>query len=106
MIRRFKMNQGVLAYIYEDAQGRMDFNPEVAKKHHKTIEEYPFYTSENDAIQVALDIQKKEHRGCQIWAKIGKDEEYFYIQDYFIATNDNRIKQAAEYIGMALIAKI
>ena len=38
--------------------------------------------------------------GSQVWAKIGKDEEYYNIEDYYIVTDDNLIKQAIEYIGM------
>ena len=36
-------------------------------------------------------------------AKIGKDEEFYYIDDYFIVTNDGLVKEAADYIGMALV---
>jgi hypothetical protein len=36
----------------------------------------------------------------QVWAKVGKDEEYYFIQAYYIVSNDYRILIAAEYIGM------
>ncbi len=100
---RFRINQSEFAYIYENAQVRMRYNPDIAAKHKKEIEKYPFYQSEKEALQYTLDMMNKEYSNYQIWAKVGKDDEYYYIQDYFIATDDNLIKQAADYIGMALI---
>lgn len=40
----------------------------------------------------------------QVWAKVCKDGEYYYIQDYYIVSNDYKILIAAEYIGMEQIA--
>ncbi|MBQ6940046.1 MAG: hypothetical protein IJN51_01930 [Alistipes sp.] len=98
-----RISQGELKYVYESAQARMEYNPEIAAKYKKIIEEHPFYKSEKDALKAVADISNKERQGCQIWAKIGVDEEYFYIQDYFIVSADNRINIAAEYVGMAQI---
>ncbi len=64
---------------------------------------HPFYKSEKDAMQAAIDISNKRRQGCQIWAKIGVDEEYYYIQDYFIASDNIQINVAAEYVGMVQI---
>lgn len=103
---KFRMSQDELAYIHQNAQSRMKYNPDIAEKYKRIVDKYPFYTSEKEALQAAHDINNREHRGCQIWAKIGKDDEYYYIRDYFIATDDNVIKQAAEYIGMAHIINV
>lgn len=106
MVDKFRMSQDELAYIYQNAQARIGYNPDIADEYKKKIDEYPFYESEDAALDAAQSINDREHRGCQIWAKIGKDDEYYYIQNYFIATDDNIIKQAAEYIGMAHIINI
>lgn len=98
-----RISQGELKYVYESAQARMEYNPEIAAKYKKLIEEHPFYKSEKEALKAVAGINNKGWRGCQIWAKIGVDEEYFYIQDYFIVSADNRINIAAEYVGMAQI---
>lgn len=98
-----RIGQGELKYVYESAQARMEYNPEIAAKYKKIIEEHPFYKSEKEAFKAVADISNKERQGCQIWAKIGVDEEYYYIQDYFIVSSDNRINVAAEYVGMAQI---
>lgn len=45
-------------------------------------------------------MRKNGCSGCQVWAKVGKDEEYYYIEDYYIVSANNFIKMAAEYIGM------
>ncbi len=92
-----------LGHDYESALGRMAAHPDYAEKYSKIIREHPYFTSEKEAVSVALS------RGsmCQIWAKIGKDEEYYYIKDdYFIVTDDWRIDQAAEYIGMAILYNV
>ena len=103
MEEKFRINQDELAYIHQNAQARMRYNPDIAAKYKKIIDEYPFYQSEKEALQSTIDIINKEYSNYQIWAKIGKDDEYYYIQDYYIATDDNIIKQTAEYIGMILI---
>lgn len=81
----------------------MEYNPEIAAKYKKIIEGHPFYKSEKEALKAVADISNKERQECQIWAKIGVDEEYLYIQDYFIVSAENRINIAAEYVGMAQI---
>lgn len=100
MIQPRRISQGELKYVYESAQARMEYNPEIAAKYKKIIEEHPFYESEEEAMKVALDKKNSGRWGCQVWAKIGVDEEYYYIQSYYVVSDDNRVKQAAEYIGM------
>lgn len=96
-----RISQGELKYIYESAKARMEYNPEVAAKYKRMIEAQPYYKSEKEALKAAIDINNKGWQGCQIWAKIGVDEEYYYIQDHFIVSDDIRINTAAEYVGMA-----
>ena len=98
-----QIEQSELSYAYESAKARMEHNPDVAKKHQKTIQSLPHFTKESDAIKAADKLYDDGHFSCQVWAKVAKDEEFYYVQDYYIATADNLVKQAAEYIGMALI---
>lgn len=100
MIQPRRISQGELKYVYESAQARMEYNPEIAAKYKKIIEEHPFYESEEEAMKVAIDKRNSGRWGCQVWVKIGVDEEYYYIQSYYVVSDDNRVKQAAEYIGM------
>lgn len=86
--------QGELRYVYEAAQARMKFHPEVAEKFKRIIKEYPYYKTLEEAVLTANKTDK------DIWAKIRKNKEFYDIQDYFIVSNDNRVLQAAEYIGM------
>lgn len=78
----------------------MKFNPEIADKFIEVIGKQPFFDNTKDAIKAIDDMENNDRWSCQIWAKIGKDEEYYFIQDYYIVTDSNIIKQAADYIGM------
>lgn len=96
-----------LGHDYESALGRMAAHPDYAEKYTKIIQEHPFYTNEKEAFDAVVSLRNSPDRAscvCRVWAKIGKDEEYYYIEDnYFIVTDDGRIHKAAEYIGMALL---
>lgn len=94
-----KFGQDELKYTYESAKARMRVHPYIAKKYNEIINECPHYKTLDDAINSVND----EIYMYQIWAKIGKDEEFYYIQDYYIVTDDNRVATAAEYIGMEKI---
>lgn len=96
-----KISQDELKYVYESAQARMDHNPDIASKYKKMIEGHAFCESEEDAMRIARKMENDERSGCQIWGKIGIDEEFYYIEDCYIVTNDIHICVAAEYIGMA-----
>ncbi len=89
--------------MYERARDRMRLHPEFAEKYEKIIQDFPHFSNEADAVNAARELEQQNHSWCQVWAKIGKDEEYFYIKDYFIATDNTFVLQAAEYIGMAQI---
>ena len=92
--------QYLLGYAYENSLKLAEAHPEHYKQCEKLIQELPHFTSKKEALQAAIDMRNSGRWGCQIWAQIGKDEEYYYIKDYYIVTDDNNIKRAAEYIGM------
>lgn len=94
------LGQEELKYVYERGKNRIECHPELAKKYRKIIEEFPFYQDRNEAIERAIQMNKDSLEPYQVWAKVGKDEEYYYIQDYYIVSNDYHILIAAEYIGM------
>lgn len=95
-----KFKQDELQYVYESAKARMKAHPDAAQKCNKIISECNHYKTLDEAISsVNNDIYM-----YQIWAKIGKDDEFYYIQDYYIVTDDNRVATAAEYIGMEKIS--
>lgn len=77
----------------------MEYHPDIAEKYSKMIQNHPYFKTLDDAIHYAKSVDEKYINRCQIWAKVGKDEEYYYIQDYFIASDDISILIAAEYIG-------
>lgn len=98
--------QTFLGYAFEHSKKLAEVHPEYFKACEKVIHKHPYLTSEKEALQVAQDmVNNRINNTVHIWAKIGKDEEYYYIQDYYIVTEDNDVKRAAEYIGMAHIAE-
>jgi hypothetical protein len=107
MIRITKANckefQGILGYVYEDRKILAEVHPEVFAKFAKRIQKHPHFTSEEEAYQAARDLSAKTG-SAMVLAKIGKDEEFYYIDDYFIVTDDGLVKQAADYIGMVDVA--
>lgn len=99
------LGQEELKYVYELGENRIEFHPELAEKYRMIIEEIPYYQNRNEAIEKAIQMSKDSLKPYQVWAKVGKDEEYYYIQDYYIVSNDYRILIAAEYIGMEQILR-
>ena len=97
------LGQEELKYVYEHGKKRMEYHPELAEKYRKMIEVLPFYQDRNEAIEKAIQMSKDNHEPYQVWAKVGNDVEHYYIQDYYIVSNDYRILIAAEYIGMEQI---
>lgn len=102
-MKKIKNDQRTLGYAYESALELEKYHPDVFKERKMIVQALPFYKDEESAKKAAIKLQETTQKNCQVWARIGKDEEYYFIQDYFIATDDNRIIQAAEYIGMAQI---
>lgn len=100
----FGYSQSTLKYLYESAIGRMEYHTDYAEKYKRVIQEYPFYKSKKEVAKAAIELKRRNPIHCQVWAKIGRDEEYFYIEDYFIVSDDIKVLIAAEYIGMAQIS--
>lgn len=100
---RYRISQDDLARIYENAQARMDANPEIAEKLKKAISEHSSFKSEKEALQAAIKLKKENHWGCQIWASVEKVDDIYRIQNYWLVTDDGKTKLSADYIGMALM---
>ena len=97
------MSQDELAYTYGHAQARMDAHSEYADKQKQIIQAQSFFKSEKEALQAAIEQRKDNHWGCQIWAMIEKTDGVYRILNHWLVTDDGKIKQSAEYIGMALM---
>ena len=101
---QFRISQDEMRHIFESAEGRMGYNPEFAEKHKKAIQGYPYFKTEKEALENAIKMMKEKPANYQIWAKIDKgDDGIFRIQDWWIVTDDGKVKLAADYIGMALM---
>lgn len=101
--RKDFLTQEELRYVYETAQKRCEYHPEIAGKYRKTVEALPVYKDRYEAIKKAVYLSKKGISHYQVWAFVGKNNEEYYIQDYYIISNNNLILKAAEYIGMEQI---
>jgi hypothetical protein len=99
------LGQEELKYVYERGKKRMEYHPELAEEYRKMIKEFPFYHDRNEAIEKAVQMSKNSLKEYQVWAKVGKDGDYYFIQDYYIVSNDYRILIAAEYVGMEQILR-
>lgn len=101
---RQRLGQDTMKLMYAAAQGRIKHHPEYAAEQEEIINKQLFFKTEREALDFALNQKgSSSGTGYQIWAKIGRDDEYFYLQDYYIVTDDNRIKTAAEYVGMVML---
>ena len=97
---RFRISQDELEYTYENAKGRMAAHPDFAERHNNIIQEHPHFDSEKEALEAAIKMENENPYTCQIWAKVEKVDDIYRIQDYWIVTDDVKIKTAADYIGM------
>jgi hypothetical protein len=97
----YNLGQDELKYIYDSAKARAKNNLELTGKYKSMIEQHVSCKSKDEAVEAARSMLKSGRRGCQVWAAIGIDEEYFFIQDYYIVTDDIHLCVAAEYVGMA-----
>jgi len=102
-----RTNQVHLQYMYDSAQARMKAHPEIAEKYQKIIQDYPHFDNEEKAREHVSNKEKGTRSNFWIFAKIGKDEEFYFTQDYFIVVSDTDenadIIKAAEYLGMEMI---
>lgn len=95
------MTQDVLEFTYENAKGRMDAHPDIAEKMKSIIQNFSHFDSEKEALETAIKIETENPYSCQIWAKIEKSNDIYRIVNWWIVTDDVKVKQAADYIGMA-----
>ena len=104
MAYQFRIGQDEMNRLYKSAKGRMDYNPEYAEKYKNIINEYPYFKTEKEALQNAIKLKKENLSNYQIWTKFERgDDGIFRVQNYWLLTDDGKIKLAAEYIGMALM---
>lgn len=103
---RYRMSQEELKYLYESAKGRMDAHPEYADKYRKIVEQQcSYFKTEREALQYVLDAKAKEknYTDYQIWVKFRKDGDIFRLEEWWTVISDNKVKMAADYIGLALM---
>lgn len=98
---KFRMTQNVLEFTYKNAKGRMDAHPDIAENMKSIIQNYSHFNSEKEALETAIKMEAKKPYSCQIWAKIEKSDDIYRIVNWWIVTDDIKVKLAAEYIGMA-----
>lgn len=101
-----RTNQVHLQYMYDSAQARMKAHPDIAEKYQKIIQNYPHFDSK-EKVREYVSKKEKETDSCyRIFAKIGKDEEFYFVQkDHLIVVpgDDGAGTKAAEYLGMEMI---
>lgn len=101
---KYIIRQINLSHTYESAKRRMEAHPDLAEKYKKAIQQHPSFKSEKEALEVAIDMVKKNNYRCQVWAETGKDEEFYFIKkELWWVIDDPHIKVAADYIGMTLV---
>lgn len=101
---QFRISQDYLTYIYERAKGRMDANPEFAEKFTKVLQGLSYFDTEKEALTSAIKRMQKDGSNYQIWAKIEKGcDGIIRVKNWWLVTDDARVQQAADYIGMALM---
>lgn len=81
-ITKVKNDQRTLGYAYETALELQKNHPEVFKERQEVIQALPYYKDEESAIKAAIELWETTQGDCQVWARIGKDDEYHFIQDY------------------------
>jgi len=98
-----EFRQDELDYIYKSALARVSAHKEYADKQRDILNHYSFLATEDEAISKAMLLIKEDSFHCQIWAGIKKDEEYYYISDKWIVSEDWNVLLAAEYLGFAQV---
>ncbi len=96
-------NQGSLSYTYRSAQARMAAHPEHAAKQKEIIGNCKF-VKPDEAVGKALQMIKVGNYNCRVWAKIEIDEEFYFLSEEWIVTDDWDVSLAAEYIGLYLVS--
>jgi len=101
----YRANQVVLSYIYNSAIERAKVHPMIARKYKTIIDNCQHFESESEVLKYVHDKEKETHSYYLILAKIGKDEEYYFIKNYYIVVryDNGEVIKAAEYTGMEKI---
>lgn len=100
---KYVAGQDELKYVYDHAMARTKSHPDHAAKCHKIVDAHRSFKTEKEALKLALKLKKKDpDEMCQVWAKIGTDEEYYLLTDWLV-TRDFKIAMDAEYIGWHLM---
>ena len=91
--------------MYDSAQARMKVHPDIAEKYQKIIQDYPHFDSKEKVREYVSKQEKETDSRYWIFAKIGKDEEFYFLQDFFIVIpeDDGVGTKVAEYLGMEMI---
>lgn len=100
-----RTNQVHLQYMYVSAQGRINAHPDIAVKYQKIIQDYPHFDSKEKVREYVSKKEKETDSRYRIFAKIGKDEEFYFLQDFYIVIpeDDGDGTKAAEYLGLEMI---
>lgn len=101
MDKKLIKSQEILRYIYDSAEGRMEFNPDVAEEYRGVVKKCPHFENEKEAFEAASKMKKEKPDGVfMVWATIVKDEEFYRVGAPWIVTKNGGQQKAAEYIGM------
>ena len=102
MIKPFRIAQKELKYIYENAQARMEYNPKRSAKATNIVNNHPHFNTQKEALEFAVQKMRETDGWYQVWAKVKKGEDGIYrVQNWWLATDDIKTIEAAEYIGLA-----
>jgi hypothetical protein len=101
---KLQLTQEVLKRVYEDARDLKEYNRELAEEYELLVRDHKFFKTEKEALTEAIKLMKANLYNYQIWAKIDKGKDGVYrVLNWWLVTNDNKVKLAAEHTGLALV---
>ena len=100
---RYRISQDELERLYLNAQARMNEHQNIAEQYRNEVMKLPYFKSEKEALEEAIRLRNENHWGCQIWADVEKVNGIYRIRNYWLVTDNGKIKLYADYIGMALM---
>ncbi len=100
---RFRIGQEELTTLYNASKARTKAHSDITDKYQAIIRECSHFDSEKEALQSAVDLMKKEYSDYQIWAQIEKAGNVVRVKNWWIVTDDWKVKQAADFLGLALM---
>ena len=101
---KLQLTQEILKRVYEDARDLKEYNRELAEEYELLIRDHKFFKTEKEALMEAIKLMKANLYNYQIWAKIDKGKDGVYrVLNWWLVTNDNKVKFAAEHTGLALV---